>query len=62
MKYTTRFAIMVGMLLLFWGCDVEFKSYKDMSEREQEQVYSIMRTDGPAGLSYDQFNTLSEPH
>jgi hypothetical protein len=62
MKTGIGFVIAGCMLLLFWGCNMELKSYKNMTDGEKKQIHSILRTDGPSGLSYDQFNTYSEPH
>ena len=54
--------ILIILLLLLLGCNLELKSYQDMTEREKQDMHSILKSDGPSGLSYEQFNSYSEPH
>lgn len=56
-----RLAILLLMTAVFTsGCGYQFKSHSQMTDREKAQAFSILQEDGAAGLTYDQFNMISE--
>ena len=62
MKNRFSSIISILLLLLLLGCNLELKSYQDMTDREKQDMHNILKSDGPSGLSYEQFNSYSEPH
>ena len=53
--------LLLGSALMVSGCNYKFKSHSEMTDRDKAQVFSILQEEGASGLSYDDFNTLSEP-